>query len=83
MWPVAAPMSRCPECMAETTVRETRRPDRMRHAYVSRLSQDYPEIAIRRRHCPEHGTFLSVELPLYAVKDMRGDAEVYSENQTD
>ncbi len=55
---------KCPRCGKPTRVKETREPNGMRHNAIQTLAEDWPDLVIRRRACPTHGTYLTVELPL-------------------
>lgn len=64
---------KCPTCLKETIVKETRAPERVRHSYIGNLSREWPDLVIRRRACAEHGTFITVELPLDDVRAIVGE----------
>jgi len=66
-------MMRCPVCDAETVVKETRAPDRVRHRVIAALALEVPTIVVRRRACAEHGTFITIELPLDELQLLRGN----------
>lgn len=57
-------MLKCPQCQAEMAVKATRSPGNIKHRWLEDFARRYPELSVRRRECPVHGTMLTVELPL-------------------
>lgn len=42
---------KCPECGSKTEVKQTRQPDSFGNRYLSQLSDQWPDLVCRRRHC--------------------------------
>lgn len=74
MFSSGAAAMKCPTCLKETIVKETRQPQKVRHRFIAEFSVQWPDLLIRRRKCEEHGTFVTVELPLTDLQKIAGDA---------
>lgn len=44
-------MMKCPECGSKTEVKQTRTPEAFGNRYLAQLSDQWPELVCRRRHC--------------------------------
>jgi hypothetical protein len=62
----------CPGCTVEQKCRvtDTRTPQGARIRWLMDLQKEWPDLLVRRRRCPEHGTFVTVELPLSDLKSI-------------
>ena len=62
----------CPTCAAPTRVKATRSHLDAGIKWVSDFGEACPSIVMRRRHCDEHGTFVSIEVPLEVAQMLIG-----------
>lgn len=46
------------------SVKATRSPSSIKHRWLEDFARRYPDLSVRRRECPVHGTMLTVEIPL-------------------
>lgn len=69
---------RCPHCDRELRCVATRSADGIGVSWLAMLGRLQPALVARRRRCEEHGTIVTVELPVGFVQGM-----LYREGSSD